>query len=878
MATKTQMTPLMQQYYEIKKEHQDAILFFRLGDFYEMFGEDARTAAPLLEVALTKRQDTPMCGLPHHAVNHYIAKLIKRGFRVAICEQITDDNADSKNLFTRKVVHTITPGMLIEENLLNARTNNFIASLFIKRNTEAQHALDIGLSVADISTGEFSTTEFTDTPRLAQLSSQLALYEPKEIIVPDSFKSFALLDELFREHRIAVHYMPAATYTREAIEHLPASRIIPDNHKNNVLALSSCIALLSYIEKTRPQAVDALKQVTFIPSAQYLSMDEHAVTNLELIEGLASRTQEGSLLEVLDYTRTPMGARTLRQWILHPLIRCDEIIKRQNAIRFFVENPPVRNDIQEKLKTICDLERTFNRLITGSANARDVNAIKNSLESFSAIYDIFRNTKENISDPASPLYPWCRYLTPLPEVVDMISSVLVDSPPLSIKEGGIILSGYNTQLDEFRNAVSHGKDWIAALEKKERERTGIHNLKIGYTSVFGYYIEVSKSHLNKIPDDYHRRQTLTNGERFITPELKKMEDTILGAETKAHRLEYRLFQELRTRVLDHTDRIHHTAGTIAALDTLFALAETAARNDYTCPEVHDGWGIEITEGRHPVVERTVRARGGFVPNDCIMDNEGSLWIITGPNMSGKSTFLRQTALLVLMAQMGSFVPARHARTGLIDKIFTRIGAADNLARGESTFMVEMKEMAYILSNLTRKSLLILDEVGRGTSTYDGVSIAWAVIEYLQKTYEKDAEHPKPLVLFATHYFELTELAESLTGIKNYNVDVKEWQNKIIFLHKIVPGCADRSYGVHVADLAGLPHEIITRAKKVLYVLESQSQKNIPLRTAEQGDTQMNLFESSHPIIEELNTVDINQITPMSALKLLADWKERFNSS
>ncbi|MFH1379336.1 MAG: DNA mismatch repair protein MutS, partial [bacterium] len=628
MIIKDKITPLMQQYYKIKEQHKDHILFFRLGDFYEMFGDDAQKAAPILEVALTKRHHTPMCGIPHQAANQYIAKLIKKGLCVAVCEQIAGENAAShKNLFARKVVHTITPGTIVEENLLNSRTNNYLASLYAETSKDnAGRPYTIGIAFSDISTGEFICAEFSDSKGLPNLSTQLSIRRPREIIVPEHLKSFLNIIDLLKNHNMLVHFVHTAKDNTSA--EIP-ERIISPDIEDAHLAKTCCAMLIAYITKTRPQAVDGLQPIRLMKAEVFLQMDETAVRNLELLEGLSSRSREGSLLHVLDYTATSMGARNLKNWILHPLVNTEEIIKRQQMTAYFLDQPMIRADIRDNLKKICDLERTLNRLITGSANARDCNAIKDSLFSYARISSILQ------SNTNTSLTAWFNAMDAVPEAAEQIQSTIVDSPPISIKEGGIIRPLFNAELDELHDAVSHGKDWLSALEAHEREKTGIPNLKIGYTSVFGYYLEATKSHLSKIPPEYHRKQTLTNAERFITPELKIMEDKILGSESKSNQLEYRIFGELRSNLLSFTARIHRCAETIAILDTFISLAEAAAHNDYNFPDITDEPGIEIVDGRHPVIEKSVREEGGFIPNDCSLHESSSLWIITGPNMSGK---------------------------------------------------------------------------------------------------------------------------------------------------------------------------------------------------------------------------------------------------
>jgi DNA mismatch repair protein MutS len=776
------LTPMMQQYRRVK--HQipaDALLLFRLGDFYEMFFDDAKTAAALLNLTLTARNGTPMCGIPHHAAESYIGKLLKHGKKVALCDQI--EEAKPGKLVQRDVTQILSPGTHFDTHLLHAERNNFVAAI----------CPGFGLALIDLTTGDFKVTELGT---VEQLQNELARVRPAEIIVPTEW-----LDE-------AKAIVPAAApYDGWTFERETAFFILRDHFKTQSLdgfgardltaGIGAAGAVLHYLQQSLRRSTSHIHRLSVYNVTDYMVLDAVTQRNLELLDS------KHSLVGCVDRTRTPMGARLLREWLTHPLRDVATIVARQEAVQSFCDAPPVLADFREQLGNVRDMERTLGRLSVGSGSARDLVALKESLAALPKL-------RQTLTAPTGLMERLVSQITELPETVVLISRAIEDAPPLALKEGGLIRAGYSAELDELRQASKSGKDWIAALQQREIERTAIPSLKVRYNSVFGYYIEVTKSNLAKVPADYIRKQTVATGERYYTPELKEMEHKILGADEKANALEFELFMEVRKSVLEKSAEIQQSATAIAALDVLAGLAELARHQNYCRPVVNDSNRIEIVDGRHPVLEQTL-IEERFVPNDSLLDGENQILIITGPNMAGKSTYIRQVALLVVMAQVGSFIPAANATIGLVDRIFTRIGATDDLSRGQSTFMVEMNETANILNNATAKSLVVLDEIGRGTSTFDGLSIAWAVAEYLHQAGAK--------TLFATHYHELTELAVILPRVKNYNVAVREWHDQVIFLHKILPGGTDKSYGIQVARLAGLPKEVIARAKEVLANLE-----------------------------------------------------------
>jgi DNA mismatch repair protein MutS len=790
------LTPMMQQYRRVK--HQipgDALLLFRLGDFYEMFFDDAKTAAQLLNLTLTSRNGTPMCGIPHHAAESYIGKLLRAGRKVAICDQL--EEAKPGKLVQRDITQILSPGTHFDNRILHAERNNFLASLCHNDNK-------YGLALVDLTTGDFKVTELTS---LEHLHNELTRLQPSEIICPA--EEISNLKSQISNFSLTSH--DGWTFERETAfftlrDHFKTQSLDGFGAGDLTVGIGAAGAALHYLQQTLRRSTGHIHRLSVYNTSDFMVVDAVSQRNLELLE--SPRTdRKHTVIGCLDRTLTPMGARLLREWLTRPLKRVSEITARQEVVATFLDNPATLADFREQLAIVRDLERTLGRLSVGTGNARDLVALKDSL----AALPTLKATLSPILG-VGLLTKLVGEITELPELVAQIGRAIQDEPPLALKEGGIIRTGYNAELDELHRAATEGKNWIAALQQQEIERTGIASLKVRFNSVFGYYIEVTKANLSKVPADYHRKQTTANGERYVTPALKEMEHKILGAEERGNALEFELFLEVRAAVTAHSAAIQQTAAALAALDVLAGFAELARHQNHCRPVVNDGDKIEIVDGRHPVLEQTL-IEERFVPNDVLLDNkEQQVLIITGPNMAGKSTYIRQVALLVLLAQIGAYLPAAKATVGLVDRIFTRVGANDDLARGQSTFMVEMNETANILNNATGKSLVILDEIGRGTSTFDGLSIAWAVAEHLHNNVGAKT-------LFATHYHELTELSATLPRVKNYNVAVREWHDQVIFLHKILPGGTDKSYGIQVARLAGLPKEVITRAKEVLANLE-----------------------------------------------------------
>ncbi len=805
---------MMQQYRRMKSQvPDDALLLFRLGDFYEMFFDDAKTGSELMKLTLTHRNGVPMCGIPHHAAESYLGRLLKHGCKVAICDQV--EPAQPGKLVEREVTQILSPGTHFDARILDEQRHNFLAAVTTQPRQETQApgrtAGPIGLALVDLTTGEFLVTEL-DTAE--QLGNELARVQPSEVIVPEEQQG--ALQSILPPANVPGIAPALSPHDGWTFEPETAFFTLRDHFKTQTLdgfgaadltvGIGAAGGVLHYLQQSLRRDTGHIHRLKVYHVRDYMIVDAHTQRNLELLEA-ASGNRRDSVLGCLDRTRTPMGARLLRDWITHPLTSVADITRRQEVIGMFIDQPQMLAAFRDALQAVRDMERTLGRLCVGSGNARDLVGLKESLAALPQL----KQTIGTATDPAL-LRELHDRLTPLPDLVDLVERALVADPPLALKDGGLIREGYHDRLDELRRASSEGKEWIAALQRKEAERTGISSLKVRYNQVFGYYIEVTRANLNKVPAEYIRKQTIANGERFITPELKEMEGTILGADEKAHALEYELFTAVRDAAVDESITIQQSAAAVAAVDVLAGLAELARHQDYCRPAVNDGDRIEIHDGRHPVLEQTL-IEDRFVPNDAALDGVANqILIITGPNMAGKSTYIRQVALLVLLAQTGSFIPAREATIGICDRIFTRIGATDDLARGQSTFMVEMTETANILNNATERSLVILDEIGRGTSTFDGLSIAWAVAEYLH-------EHSGARTLFATHYHELTELAMTCPRVKNFNVAVREWQDEVIFLHKILPGSTDKSYGIQVARLAGLPREVISRAREVLGNLE-----------------------------------------------------------
>jgi DNA mismatch repair protein MutS len=860
----SELTPLMKQYHDIKRNYPDTIIFFRLGDFYEMFGQDAVTASKVLQITLTSRdkgkQDpVPMCGIPHFTSETYISRLVKAGYKVAICEQV-EDPKDAKGIVKREVVKVVTPGTFLPDN---PKENSYIIGFFQKENI-------FGIAVADITTGEFIIFETCNS-----LEDEISRFQPKEILYPYSLKNNPVVINL-RDFYLTGYddwYFDYIEAYRKLIRHFKVASLDGYGCEGMIVAISAAGALLNYLEETQKDAL-SFKKIRVLRRESRMLLDTATLKNLEITRNMRSGNIEGSLLWVIDETLTPMGGRFLRAWLLNPLLDTGEIKQRQDAVSTLMSDAGQLSKIQSLLKGIYDIERLASRIGSGTANARDLLSLKNSL----ALLPELKNMLQGYNDKTTKLL--FEQIDELFDVKSLIEKAIADEPPLTLKEGCLIRKGYNTEIDELREISSSGKDFIASLQAREREKTGISSLKVGYNKVFGYYIEVTKANISQVPDDYIRKQTLVNGERFITPELKEYEAKILGAEERLKNLEYEVFTKIREDISAETEKLQKTASAIAELDALHSFAHIAGKYHYERPVVDDGDVIRITESRHPVIER-LSSEEKFIPNDCLIDsNSSNISIITGPNMAGKSTYMRQIALIILLAQIGSFVPASDAQIGVVDRIFTRIGASDVITEGQSTFMVEMIETANILNNSTRKSLILLDEVGRGTSTFDGISIAWAVVEYI-------AKNLKARTLFATHYHELTELSIILDGIKNLNVAVKEWGDEIIFLRRIQEGAADKSYGIQVARLAGLPGETINRAKEILSNLEKAELNELgapKLAYAPESESsqspktgQLDLFATqADPVLKELLGIDILSITPLEALNKLSEMKKKLS--
>jgi DNA mismatch repair protein MutS len=859
------VTPMMQQYLDTKEQYRDCILMFRLGDFYEMFFDDAVLASRELEIALTGRdcgldERAPMCGVPYHSVDGYIAKLISKGYKVAICEQV-EDPALAKGLVKREVVRVVTPGTVTDTAMLDEKRNNFLVSIYLK-------GFMCGIAVVDVSTGEFSSTRITWGNTFGKMQDEIAKYAPAEIIANKAlFETGKVIDMLRARFNAFLSLIDdqyfSDDYAAEILTRKFGSVPIADEHAD--LSLNACGALFHYLEQTQKSSLDNIRSINVYRTEEYMTLDASTRRNLELTETIRDKSKKGTLLWVLDKTVTSMGARTLRRWLEQPLVNTGDIEERLEAVAEFKDRFMVRMELRELLKRVYDIERLAGKVVIGSANCRDLIALKNSLMQVPYIKEILSACNSRLAIRNHEM------MESLEDVTDLIERSIVDDPPLSVREGGIIKTGFSEEVDKLRNAAAGGKEWIVSLEASERTKTGIKNLKVGYTKVFGYYLEVTKSYYHLVPPEYIRKQTLANCERYVTQELKEMEETILSAEGKVIELEYGIFTEIREKIALQAGRIKNTAACISELDVLCTLAEVADRENYCRPEVNNDGVIDIKAGRHPVVEKMLD-QGAFVPNDTYIDMEDNrLSIITGPNMAGKSTYMRQVALIVIMAQVGSFVPADSAVVGAADRIFTRVGASDDLAAGQSTFMVEMSEVANILENATQKSLLVLDEIGRGTSTFDGLSIAWSVIEYIS-----DKEKVGSRTLFATHYHELTELEGKLPGIKNYCIAVKEKGDDIIFLRKIIRGGADGSYGIQVAKLAGIPHTVIDRAKELLKELEAADiSKHRARRRNKPIEGQVGFFIAAgsedkigKEVLEELKSFDISAITPLDAMNEL----------
>ncbi len=865
-------SPMMQRYLETKEEYKDCILFYRLGDFYEMFFDDAITASRELELTLTgkdcgQEERAPMCGIPHHAAEIYISRLIAKGYKVAICEQL-EDPKKTKGIVKRGVIRVVTPGTLVESNMLEERKNNYIMSIF-------KTGIYYGISVCDISTGEFYSAEIKDNYNFPMLLDEIARYTPSELVInsmmADCQEEINKIKERFEN--IYITRFQDKFFTSELNNINLRFNIVDSNGRKiedlaeRTLVVSSINALIEYIEETQKTSLDHINKITVYTLSKYMALDINARRNLEITEKMRDKSKKGTLLWVLDKTSTSMGGRLLRRWLNDPLVDVQEINKRLNAVKELKDNIILRGDIIENLKKVYDIERLTGKMAYGNANARDMITLKNSLYKLPAVKEILKECK---SDLLKDLY---EKLDELQDIYALIEKSIVEDPPMTVKDGGIIKLGYDDEIDKLKTAQIEGKNWLVQLEAEEKEKTGIKNLKIGFNKVFGYYLEVTKSYLNQVPDRFIRKQTLTNAERYITEELKNLENQILGAEEKVVNLEYEAFTEIRGQIAKNVIRLQTTSEVISTLDVLASFAQVAEDMNYCMPEVNSYGTIDIKNGRHPVIEKILGA-GSFVENDTYLDREENrLAIITGPNMAGKSTYMRQVALITLMAQVGSFVPAESAKIGVVDKIFTRVGASDDLSMGQSTFMVEMMEVATILKEATKNSLVILDEIGRGTSTYDGLSIAWAVAEFIA-----DKEKCGAKTLFATHYHELTELEEKLEGVKNYSIAVKEKGEDIIFLRKIIRGGTDESYGIHVAKLAGVPKVVTTKANEILRSLERKNiltGKKQEKQSKKQVEGQFDLYNYKlAEIAHEIDKINLNELTPIDALNTLVKIKEK----
>ena len=869
-----ELTPMMKQYMQTKEEYKDCILFYRLGDFYEMFFDDALTASKELEITLTGKncgleERAPMCGIPYHAVDSYLNRLVSKGYKVAICEQVEDPKT-AKGIVKREVIRVVTPGTNLDTQGLDETKNNYIMCIVYMADR-------YGLSVADVTTGEYLVTELDSQTKLMD---ELYKFMPSEIVCNEAFYMSGLdLDDLKNRLHMAIYSLEAWYFDdalcRETLqEHFKVASLEGIGLSDCECGMIASGALLKYLEETQKNSLSHMSRLTRYATGNYMVLDSATRRNLELVETLREKQKRGSLLWVLDKTKTAMGARTLRKYVEQPLIDKESIVKRLDAVAELKDNAICREEIREYLNPVYDLERLVGKITYQSANPRDLIAFQSSLSMLPSVKCILKDME---SDLLKEIY---EELDPLEELCDLVGRAIQEEPPLAMKEGGIIKDGYNEEVDRLRKAKSEGKNWLADLETREREKTGIKNLRIRYNKVFGYYLEVTNSFKDLVPDYYTRKQTLANAERYIIPELKELEDTILGAEDKLCALEYELYCEVRNTIAAELTRIQRTAKAVAKLDVIASLALVAERNNYVRPKINEKGVIDIRDGRHPVVEKMI-PNDMFIANDTYLDDKKQrISIITGPNMAGKSTYMRQAALIVLMAQLGSFVPASSANIGLVDRIFTRVGASDDLASGQSTFMVEMNEVANILRNATSKSLLILDEIGRGTSTFDGLSIAWAVVEYISNSKLLGAK-----TLFATHYHELTELEGKISNVNNYCIAVKEKGDDIVFLRKIVKGGADTSYGIQVAKLAGVPDPVINRAKEIveelvtaditgkvkdIAVQGSETKKKTQKKLDEVDLTQFSLFDTvkDDDVLNELKELDISHMTPMDAMNKL----------
>ena len=863
-------SPMMQHYLATKEKYKDCILFYRLGDFYEMFFDDAINVSRELELTLTgkdcgQEERAPMCGIPYHAAESYIAKLVQNGHKVAICEQLEDPKL-AKGIVKRDVIRVVTPGTVTETNLLEDKRNNYIMSIFKK-------GIFFGIAVCDISTGDFYSAEIKEENNFERLLDEISRYSPSEIIANEMlYNCREEISKIKERFNVYISTEEESNFSENTENIYMQYALLDDkgnivkNLENRLFSVAAINGLIKYIEDTQKTKLEHINKITMYTITKYMSLDINARRNLELTEKLRDKSKKGTLLWVLDKTATSMGGRLLRRWLSDPLIDVTEINNRLEAVKEFKDDLMLRGELSASLKGVYDIERLAGKISYGNANARDLNSLKSSASKLPEIKKLIANTKSNM---LRKLYD---ELDPLEDIFALINKAIVEDPPILITEGGIIKMGYDPEIDELKKAMIDGKTWLVQLEAKEKEETGIKGLKVGYNKVFGYYLEVTKSNLSMVPDRYIRKQTLTGGERYITEELKELENKVLGAEEKVVALEYKKFTEIRETIKTQIQRLQKAAIVVSKLDVLCSFAQVAEDLNYCMPQVDNSGIIDIKDGRHPVIEKMLPS-GSFVSNDTYLDkNNNRLSIITGPNMAGKSTYMRQVALLTLMAQIGSFVPASSAHIGVVDKIFTRVGASDDLSMGQSTFMVEMMEVSNILKEATANSLVVLDEIGRGTSTYDGLSIAWAVAEYIA-----DKEKCGAKTLFATHYHELTQLEDTLEGVKNYSIAVKEKGEDIIFLRKIVSGGTDESYGVHVAKLAGVPKVVTQRANEILKKIERKNvlvNKIAEKENKKKVDGQLDMYNFKlAEIAHELDKVNINELTPIDALNTLVKIKE-----
>jgi len=863
------VTPLMVQYNKVKNDYPDTIVLFRVGDFFETFQEDAKTASKVLGITLTKRSNgkagnVPLAGFPHHAIDTYLPKLVKAGYRVAVCEQVENPKF-AKGIVKRDVVEVVTPGVAFSDKLLDHTKNNYLASIYIDKDKA-------GISFTDVSTGEFFCYQIP----VSDIQNQLGLITPSEILIPKNQKHslepvISKFSSSIRITKIDEWVFNYEYATDLLLTHFNTKTLKGFGIENLDQGIIAAGAILNYLKDTQKANLSHIIKLSKYNPSDFMLLDPSTKRNLEITFTIQDGTREGTLISILDKTNTPMGSRLLKRWVSAPLIKLEPILQRQQGIEELYKNKVVRSNLQNELKEIGDLERIISKVCTGRANPRELNYLKTSLKKIPMLKQLLDQLSSDIINKINSR------LGDLDEIVELIEIAITDDPPLSLNDGGVIRSGFSEELDEIRDLSKNAKNWIADLQRTERERANIPSLKVSYNKVFGYYIEISNTHKNKIPENYIRKQTLVNSERFITPELKEYEDKILNAEEKIYDLEYQLFNGIRKKVAGKAGIIQENAKLIAMLDCYNSFAECAEQYKYAKPVVDNSYKIYIKEGRHPVVERILNPGEKFTPNNCTLDKDDTqIVILTGPNMAGKSVYLRQIGLIVLLAQIGSFVPAEEAQIGIVDKIFTRVGASDNISAGESTFLVEMQEAANILNNATRKSLILLDEIGRGTSTFDGISIAWAITEYLHENPDVAAK-----TLFATHYHELNEMSTIFPRIKNFKVEVREYGDKVIFLHKVSSGGADHSYGIQVGQMAGLPMVVTNRAKEILENLEGKELTPVEMKKAKlakmkkENDIQINLFEfKDDEIRKEISDLEINNLTPVEALNRLHELKKK----